>query len=1089
MSARFLIGLLAVAWLPLLPVRASGQVVFNEILARNHLTDLDEDGDSSDWLELLNRGDSEADLGGHGLTDDPRLPRKWVFPSIKVPPHGYLRVWLSGKDRYVPPPQVIAGDPGGFAFRASIIAAREEWQYLVADPLGQGPPVGWNRLGFDTAAAGFLPGASGFGYSDEDDDTVLPAGTTAVFIRKVFHVEDPAQLRNLVLRVNFDDGFVAYLNGTRVASELAPTGDPNFQSLATGSHEQGTPLSYDLTPWMNKMAPGDNVLALVGLNVSATSSDLSLSPELGVIPLVLHANFELNGDGEYLALTDPTGRPLDEVPIPPQTEDHSYGRFPDGSGAWAFLLTPTPEGPNLTLSSPTPFSSKVAFDPPPGRYKTAVTVAITVDPADISAIHYTIDGSAPTLASPISIDPLRITSSTVVRAAAFIGEERSTQVLSASYFVGGALALPTLSVSMEPADYLKVHNDSWATGRGSERAGFLEIFEADGTVAHATGFGLRLHGGAGRDGDINTKKSYKAYFRKEYGDGRLVYPLIPDTSVYSFDKLVLRAGFNDAFRTGGGAAYLRDEVVRELRGDMGALYAHGSWFNLFVNMRYRGVFNVTEKMEEKFMESYTGEEGWDVMKTGNEVQTGDNVEWESLHTFMVQGDFSQEAMYREAEKRIDIENFTGYMILNTWAQNHDWPHNNWYAARRRVPEARWIFLCWDAEFGLGLIPGGYTTDTFEFALNQSSYLRDIFAGLLKSPIYQAYFMEQVDRHLFYALKPANVLARIGRIQTEIAPDMTEEAALTGNTQSQWLANVGIVRTFASNRGTYYRNFLQNSARFRFPLPPRVFSSDSSRVVNTGRAVVRLRGTRFRSDTAFTFDGLPPAATKLISSAVESVMDVTLPLDLSLDGLPVIVARNPVTGESSHAEGLFEVTPPIPLPRTIDPPAGDLRGGDRVVISGDSLVAGARVTFGGAQAPSVTLNGESLEVITPAGAGEVEVAVTNVVQGVELPGTATLRFTFVTAATRFIRGDSNGDGSIDISDPIQLLVRLFGGGAGGPCLSAADFDDSGTLELTDVLGALSFLFLNGLAPAAPYPACGLDGTLDEIPCLGRPASCR
>jgi hypothetical protein len=74
-------------------------VVINEILAQNVNGLRDEDGQTEDWIELHNRGDSAVNLEGWSLTDDPALPGQWTFPSVVLPPGGYLVVFASGKDR------------------------------------------------------------------------------------------------------------------------------------------------------------------------------------------------------------------------------------------------------------------------------------------------------------------------------------------------------------------------------------------------------------------------------------------------------------------------------------------------------------------------------------------------------------------------------------------------------------------------------------------------------------------------------------------------------------------------------------------------------------------------------------------------------------------------------------------------------------------------------------------------------------------------------------------------------------------------------------------------------------------------------
>jgi hypothetical protein len=75
---------------------------------------------------------------------------------------------------------------------------------------------------------------------------------------------------------------------------------------------------------------------------------------------------------------------------------------------------------------------------------------------------------------------------------------------------------------------------------------------------------------------------------------------------------------------------------------------------------------------------------------------------------------------------------------------------------------------------------------------------------------------------------------------------------------------------------------------------------------------------------------------------------------------------------------------------------------------------------------------------------------------------------------FIRGDSNGDGTIDLADAIRVLFGLFVKADLLTCPDAADFDDSGTLEITDAIGVLKLLFVSdGWTPRRPYPAWGVD----------------
>ncbi len=79
---------------------AQGGVLINEVHAANWKGDRDEDGDAEDWVELYNPSGAEVDLSGYGLSANTASPFRWAFPAgQKIGPRGYLRVWLSKKNR------------------------------------------------------------------------------------------------------------------------------------------------------------------------------------------------------------------------------------------------------------------------------------------------------------------------------------------------------------------------------------------------------------------------------------------------------------------------------------------------------------------------------------------------------------------------------------------------------------------------------------------------------------------------------------------------------------------------------------------------------------------------------------------------------------------------------------------------------------------------------------------------------------------------------------------------------------------------------------------------------------------------------
>jgi hypothetical protein len=81
---------------------------------------------------------------------------------------------------------------------------------------------------------------------------------------------------------------------------------------------------------------------------------------------------------------------------------------------------------------------------------------------------------------------------------------------------------------------------------------------------------------------------------------------------------------------------------------------------------------------------------------------------------------------------------------------------------------------------------------------------------------------------------------------------------------------------------------------------------------------------------------------------------------------------------------------------------------------------------------------------------------------------------------FVRGDANLNGRVDIVDAIWTFLYLQGTVA-PLCLDALDTDDSGDIGITDIVRGLDFLFRGGVAPAAPYPTAGPDLGEDELDC--------
>ena len=779
----------------------------NELLASNRTGRVDDQGRTSDWVEIYNPSAQPQGLKGYRLTDDLEVRDKWPFPQVRVPAGGYQLVWMSGAERAELDGAARRTANAMLPFDVILVESGSDWKYFAAMRQTDGLPSqeriqGWTQVKFDDS--GFQVGSSGFGYGDEDDRTRLPAETTVVLLRREFIWPDHLDPAALVLEVDYDDGFAAYLNGTRVAAANAPADEPGLDSLATGSREAGVPQRFDLSAHASLLRAGKNVLAIAGLNVNSGSSDLSIHPVLGTLAPLCHGNFRLKRKGGTLYLVAPDGSLADQVAYPRQVADQSLGRSLSNRSDWGYFLTPTPAAANTGPQQSRPVRCQIAFAPEPGTHRAGVAVSLQQTASAAVDIRFTQDGSEPSAASQLYRDSVVVQQTTLLRAAGFIGRERVSPVVAGTYLVGEVSGLPVLSVSLRPEDFTDVHLQRSGKGRKSERSAFLELFDRRGSRQVATGFGIRLHGGAGRRGGLDVKKSYRAYFRRSYGAGRIKHAVIPEAGLEKFDKLVMRANFNDGRDHG---SYIRDQVIRDLHGAMGALASSGSWYKVLINAKSHGVYNVVERMDQEFLKAHLGPGEYDVIKTSDTVLDGTREGWDELRDFISTRDFSDEANYRELGRRVDVENFTSYAILNLWAQNYDWPHNNWYAARR-VPDGKWIFLCWDAEWGLGGGPYGDDVDPYAFMDSGGAYghgmSRALFFALISNPGYCEYYQQEVRRHLSGALRTDNALRLIHRHRDAIADDIEHEFEARGNDTRRWRGQIENIERFLETCGDHFQ---------------------------------------------------------------------------------------------------------------------------------------------------------------------------------------------------------------------------------------------------------------------------------------------
>lgn len=148
-------------------------------------------------------------------------------------------------------------------------------------------------------------------------------------LRLKFSVEDPSKVAFLRLRMKFDDGFIAYINGSEVASVSAPT-HPAWDSTATTGRDSSLNVEWRefLVPIADiDLVPGENLLAIHGFNVRPDSPEFLLLPELYVTEFA-------NGSIGYFTAPTPGELNGDTITIGPLlSEATSWIPRPTGTNA------------------------------------------------------------------------------------------------------------------------------------------------------------------------------------------------------------------------------------------------------------------------------------------------------------------------------------------------------------------------------------------------------------------------------------------------------------------------------------------------------------------------------------------------------------------------------------------------------------------------------------------------------------------------------------------------------------------------------------------------------------------------------------
>jgi hypothetical protein len=648
----------------------SGNPFISEFMAANSRTLMDGNGEFPDWIEIHNPNNSDFDIGGWYLTDNPARLTKWRVPAGTIlAPYEYKIIFCDDGFTTFPPGELHTTfklDKDG-----EYVALVEADGATIASEYGPGGtdfPVQTEDVSYGrsmtaasvVASSAFGSNAEGFAYAD-DLIAAVASGTAASGAWSATAGRSGGGLSvtttmssSKTINGGFSRSVTISTTGTYTFSadaKLALTSGSSYNLAAT---DTGT--AYLIV----KNAGGSTVLQKTfvqsgnGTAKSVTSpwtalgGNVTLAPGTYTVILALMDSTRVSGTGPKY--------------IDAYFDNFSVASAEAVTGEPRYFAAPTPGAINgaglLGI-----IEDRVQFSQEHGFFNSALDVTLSIVTPD-ATIRYTTDGSEPaTDTGTLYTGPIHISATTVLRARAFKTDYHPSQVETTSYFfladvvtqspTGAAPAgwpaagwlsgismshflsygmdpdivnnptwgpmmiqalqsIPTMSLAtdvrnlFDPASGIIVNSNF--SGIAWERAASLELVNPDGSTGFQTDVGIRIRGSASTTDSPTVKYGLRVYFDDEYGEGKLAYPLFGAEGADMFDKIDLRTTQNWSWSKDAdtNATFLRDIFSRDTQGAMGEPYARGRVYHLYINGQYWGLYETDERPDADFAASYMG---------------------------------------------------------------------------------------------------------------------------------------------------------------------------------------------------------------------------------------------------------------------------------------------------------------------------------------------------------------------------------------------------------------------------------------------------------------------------------------------------
>ncbi len=443
---------------------------------------------------------------------------------------------------------------------------------------------------------------------------------------------------------------------------------------------------------------------------------------------------------------------------------------------------------------------KVDFSSERGYYESPFSLSLSCDdPA--ATIRYTTNGTRPTTSNGVVYStPINISTTYFIRAVAYNSTDTSSIETHTYIFLNDVITSPVMNTAVtNNATYAPqmraaleaLPSISIVTGNPNdstlvtdyitvnEQETSVELLYLDGTPSFQIDAGIKE---SGNTVDFLAKRAYRLIFSKDYGPGKMEYPLFNDFSeglepVEEFDRLQLRGGSDDAMTATSGTAnilYMRQRFMENVQLELGEISSHGRFMHMYVNGEYYGQWHLQERPDAHFHASYYGGDNCDFDVINKQVAVGScpDANLDAWNTA-----FALRGTYASVKNYVDVENLANYALMNIWADGNSGGNEDVMYGRKRQADELFHFYCWDSD----RIWYNVNSNSVSYFSGQGNP-RGMFLALMD--LHEDYRMLTADRAycMFYndgLLTPANNAARLQKLEAQIEASILGETARWG----------------------------------------------------------------------------------------------------------------------------------------------------------------------------------------------------------------------------------------------------------------------------------------------------------------------